>query len=103
MQLVRQRAMDVLAVENVQTRETGARMTGDKIKRLSVGAVDELGYEPEVAMGIRANVAVINALNAQILGLEKHLAGRVKLTSQYRVLTSAPGIANILATLIMLE
>src|SRR5712664_3426879 len=46
MQLVRQRSMHVLAVENVQARETGARMTGDRIKRLSVQAVDELGYVP---------------------------------------------------------
>src|SRR5947207_2493310 len=36
MQLVRQRSMHVLAVENVQARETGTRMTGDKVKRLSV-------------------------------------------------------------------
>ena len=56
MQLVRQRTMHVLAVENVQARETGSRMTGDKVKRLSVRAVKDLGYAPEVAMGIEANV-----------------------------------------------
>src|SRR5438105_12224432 len=54
-------------------------------------------------MGIGANVAVINTLNEQIHAIEKHLAERVKLTPQYRVLTTAPGIAKILATVIMLE
>jgi transposase len=103
MQLVRQRSMHVLAVENVQARETGSRMTGDRIKRLSVNAVSELGYEPEVAIGISANVAVINALNEQIRALEKHLAQRVRLAPQYQVLTTAPGIAKTLATVIMLE
>lgn len=103
MQLVRQRSMHVLAVENVQARETGSRMTGDKVKRLTVSAVDQLGYQAEVAMGISANVAVINALNAQIRKLEKYLTERVKLTPQYQLLTSAPGIANTLATVIMLE
>jgi len=103
MQLVRQRSMHVLAVENVQARETGARMTGDRIKRLSVQAVDELGYVPEVAMGIKANVAVIGALNEEIRKLEKHLAQQVRLTPQYTVLATAPGIAKILATVIMLE
>lgn len=103
MQLVRQRSMHVLAVENVQARETGTRMTGDKVKRLNVQAVNELGYLPEVAMGIEANVAVIGELNAQIRKLEKHLAARVRLSSSYQVLTTAPGIANTLATAIMLE
>jgi transposase len=103
MQLVRQRSMHVLAVENVQARETGTRMTGDRVKRLSVQAVHDLGYAPEVAMGIAANVAVIGELNAQIRRLEKHLAQRVRLTPQYQVLTTAPGIANTLATVIMLE
>ena len=103
MQLVRQRSMHILAVENVQARETGARMTGDRIKRLDVLAVEGLGYRPEVAMGIGANVAVIGTLNAQIRRLETHLRQHVRLTPQYQVLTSAPGIANTLATVIMLE
>ncbi len=103
MQLVRQRSMHVLAVENVQARETGSRMTGNRIKRLNAEAVEQLGYQPEVAMGIEANVAVIGALNEQIRKLEKHLTHRVRLTPQYQVLTSAPGIANTLATVIMLE
>ena len=46
---------------------------------------------------------MINALNEQIRKLEKQLAKRVKLTPQYKVLTTAPGIGNTLATVIMLE
>ncbi|HKQ88134.1 MAG TPA: IS110 family transposase [Candidatus Acidoferrales bacterium] len=103
MQLVRQRSMHVLAVENVQARETGSRMTGDKIKRLSVQAVNELGYDAEVARNIAANVAVIGALNQQIAQLEKYLLEQVGLTAQYNVLTSAPGVGKVLATVIMLE
>jgi transposase len=68
-----------------------------------VQAVKALGYAPEVAMGIEANVTVIAALNAQIRKLEKHLAQRVGLTPGYKVLTTAPGIARVLATTIMLE
>ena len=95
--------MHVLAVENVQARESGRRMSADKVKRLTLGAVGELGYPPEVTLGIGANVAVIGELNEQIRKLEKHLAERVGLTPQYRRLTTAPGIAKILATVIMLE
>jgi hypothetical protein len=39
LQLVRHRTMHVLAVENVQARETGARMSGDRVKRLSTQQV----------------------------------------------------------------
>jgi transposase len=102
-QLVKHRSMHVLAVENVQARETGARMRSYHIKQLSARGVDALGYAPDVAIGIAANVAVIGKLNEQIRRLEKHLAERVRLTPQYSLLTSAPGIAKILATVIMLE
>ena len=103
LQLVQQRSRNVLAVENVQARERGAHMKGHHIKRLNLRAVKALGYEPDVARNIGSNVAVIGTLNEQIAKLEKYLLEHVRLTSQYSVLTSAPGIAKILATLIMLE
>lgn len=103
MQLVRQRSMHVLAVENVQARETGTRMTGDAIKRLKQSAIEGFGYAPEVTLSIGTNVAVIGELNAQIHKLEKYLAERVHLAPQYAALTTAPGIAKTLATVIMLE
>jgi transposase len=103
MQLVRHRSMHVLAIENVQARETGSRMTSNRIKRLDVQAVAALGYAPEVGLSVEANLAVIHALNEQISKLEKYVGQRVRLTPQYKILTSAPGIANILATTIMLE
>jgi transposase len=57
----------------------------------------------EVGLSVEANLAVIHALNEQISKLEKYVGQRVRLTPQYKILTSAPGIANILATTIMLE
>jgi transposase len=59
LQLVRHRTMHVLAVENVQARETGARMTGDRVKRLSAQQVQALGFGEDVTLGLQANVAVI--------------------------------------------
>lgn len=103
MQLVRQRTMHVLAVENVQARETGARMTGDKVKRLSVQAVERLGLAQDVSLGIQANVAVLGTLNEQIAKIEKHLLERVRARPEYALLNTAPGIGQILSTTIMLE
>jgi transposase len=103
MQLVKHRSMHVLAVENVQARETGTRMTGDRVKRLRLHEIEAFGLLPEVAMSIEANVAVIGTLNAQIAKLERHLVQRVRLTPEYSVLSTAPGIGRILSTVIMLE
>ena len=103
MQLVKQRSMHVLAVENVQARETGARMTGDRIKRLSSQGVADLGLMPEVALGVQANMSVIGTLNEEISKLERYMAERVRLSPQYALLSSAPGIGRILASVIMLE
>jgi transposase len=103
MQLVRQRTMNVLAVENVMARETGTRLLANEVKRLGIEDVEALGLEPEVARGVQANAAVLQALGREIAGLEKHLYERVRLRPEFALLTSAPGIGRVLATVIMLE
>jgi len=103
MQLVRHRTMQVLAVENVMARQTGARMTAYQVKTLHCQQVEGLGFAPDVARGVRANVAVIETLNREIAALEKWLHERVELRLQYAVLMTTPGIARTLATVIMLE
>jgi transposase len=103
MQLVRQRTMHVLAVENVQARQTGARMTADRIKRLSVEELQAFGLPELVTLGLQANVAVIGALNAEIGKLEKRLAECLRPRSEYALLSTAPGIGRILGPVILLE
>jgi transposase len=103
MQLVRSRTVQVLAVENVQARETGTRMTGQQVKRLDARMVEELGLLPEVALGMQANVAVIATLNAEISRIEKHLVQCLRGRADYEVLTTAPGIGHTLTPVILLE
>lgn len=103
MQLVRHRTMHVLAVENVQARETGARMTGDRVKRLDARKVKALGLPEDVAVGMQANVAVIGTLNEEIAKLEKHLLERLEPRPEYALLGTAPGIGRILGPIILLE
>ena len=103
LQLVRHRTMHVLAVENVQARQTGARMTGDRVKRLSAQEVQALGLPEDVTLGLQANVAVIGTLNEEIAKLEKHLLERLKPQPEYALLSTAPGIGRILGPIILLE
>jgi transposase len=103
LQLVRHRTMHVLAVENVQARETGARMTGDKVKRLSARCVELFGLPEDVTRGMQANVAVIRTLNEEIAKLERHLTARLRPRPEHALLSTAPGIGPILAPIILLE
>jgi len=102
-QLVRSRTAHLLAVAIGFARETGGRMSGNVIKRLEVAALSEFGLGEDVTYSLAANVAVIKALNAEIDKLEARLRQRVRLRPQFRVLISAPGIGEVLATIIMLE
>ena len=103
MQLVRSSTTHVLAVENIMARQLGARMTSNETKRLTVDAVDKLPLAADVRLAIKANVAVIAALRAQIELLEMRLKERVKPRPEYGLLTSVPGIGQALATVIFLE
>ena len=62
MQLVRSRTAHILAVENVMARHNGARISSNQVKRLTTELVDEMPLPPDVALAVKANVAVITAL-----------------------------------------
>jgi transposase len=95
--------MHVLAVENVQARQTGARMTADRIKRLSVQELEACGLPELVTLGLQANLAVIGALNEEIAKIEKRLAQCLRPRPEYALLSTAPGIGRILGPTILLE
>ncbi|MGH8517307.1 MAG: IS110 family transposase [Panacagrimonas sp.] len=103
LQLVRHRTMHVLAVENVQARETGARMKGRQVQRLSERCVELFGLTEDVTLGLKANVAVIGALNEQIAKLERHLLKRLRPRPEHALLATAPGVGRILGPIILLE
>jgi transposase len=103
MQLVRSRTAQVLSVENMLSRQTGAGMRSRAVQRLTAQAVEGFGFNPEVEQAMCANVAVIKTLNREIDKLEQRLHQCVRLRPEFRLLTSVPGIGQTLATLIMLE
>jgi transposase len=103
MQLVHSCTAHVLAVENIMTRQLGRRMTSNQIKRLTNDTIDNLPLVADVGLAIKANVAVIATLQAQIEMLEIRLQKCIKSQPQYRLLTSVPGIGQTLATVIFLE
>jgi hypothetical protein len=72
MQLVRSRTAQILSVENMLSRQTGAGMRSRAVQRLTAQAVEGFGFNPEVEQSMCANVAVIKTLNREIDKLEHH-------------------------------
>src|SRR5271167_4273308 len=103
MQLVRYRTAQILSIENILIRQTGSRMKGEAVKRLTAEQVDEFGFAPDVALAVEANRAGSQALGQQIEALERRLKERVRLRPEYHLLKTVPGIGETLATTIMLE
>ena len=103
LQLVRTCTAQVLAVETIVARQTGAGISANVVKRLEAETVPALGLPEEVSLAVAANVAVIQTLNTEIDKLEARLRQRVRLRSEFKVLTTAPGIGEVLGTTVMLE
>jgi len=103
LQLVRCRTAQVLAVENLFARNTGARPSSNVVKRFAPEDIERSGFDPDVTLAIQANVGVIRTLNQEIERLERRLQERVTLHPEFALLKSAPGIGETLATTIMLE
>lgn len=103
MQLVRSRTSHILAVENITARQHGTRLSANQVKQMNAEAVYRMPLPADVALALKANVAVIAALDAQIDVLERRLQERVGPRPEYALLTSVPGIGRTLATTIVLE
>ena len=103
LQLVRTRNAQVVSVESNLARQTGARLTSNVVKRMTLVEAAALGLPEDVTSAMAANVAVIQTLNAEIARLEARLRKRLRLRREYRVLITVPGIGEVLATIIMLE
>jgi len=103
LQLVRTRNAQVVSVESNLARQTGARLTSNVVKRMTLVEAAALGLPEDVTSAMAANVAMIQTLNAEIARLEARLRKRLRLRREYRVLITVPGIGEVLATIIMLE
>ena len=103
MQLTRSRTQHILAVENIVAREKALSIKSNDVKRLTVEKVLSLGLRTDVDLAVQTNVAVIQTLNTQIELLETRLQERIRPCPEYALLTSVPGIGQILATIILLE
>jgi transposase len=102
-QMVRQRTMNLLSIQNLFSRNTGGSMNANRVKRLDSKEVESLFPNTDLALAIKANLAMLQCADEQIELLEKPVIERVKLKPEFNLLKTVPGIGHILALTIMLE
>ena len=102
-QMVRQRTANLLSIQNLITRNTGSAMNSNRIKTLEPQQVDELLADGDLALAVKANVAMVQCANGQIEILERTVGDRIKLRPEFCFLKTVPGIGQTLALTIMLE
>ncbi len=102
-QMVRQRTMNLLSTQNLFSRNTGGSMSANRVKRLDSKEIDELVPNADLALAIKANLAMLQCADGQIDLLEKTIVGRVKLKPEFELLKTTPGIGHTLSLAIMLE
>ena len=102
-QLVGQRTANILSIQNLFSRNTGARLSGNLVKKLTREQLEQRFEDPNLLMAIDSNRVVAGALDEQIQQIEKTVVVQSKLDQRYRYLLSIDGIGKILAMTIMLE
>jgi transposase len=102
-QLVRQRTANLLSLHNLFARQTGARLSANRVKRLSEEELGELLPEPSIALAGTSNLAVMRCLDEQIEVLERRVLELTRGQPMYQSLLTVCGIGRVLALTITLE
>lgn len=103
MQLVQQRTIQVVSIETCLAQQTGGRISCNDVKQLTNAQVDGMLLGMAESMAIKANLAVLQALQIQIDGIEKALSQHCRRDPGYNLLKPVSGIGPILAAVILLE
>jgi transposase len=102
-QLVHQKTANLLSIQNLYSRNTGASLSANRIKQLSPEEVERIFTAGDVALAVKANLSVMRCLETEISTVERVVKERVKLKPAFRYLLTVSGIGPILALTIMLE
>jgi transposase len=103
LQLVQQRTLHLLSVQSNLTRQLGVNISGDKIKQWLKSSLPEFPLEPTIRIALQANLAIMQALDQQIVAIEKTIKTQLKLSEPLQHLQSVIGIGDILGFTILLE
>jgi transposase len=101
--LVRQHTANVLSVQNIMARNTGARFSVKRIHELTKQELQSMLAEEPQVLAVTSSLAVLDGLQHQIKTLEQTVHKRLHHTPPYDQLLTVAGIGTILAQTIALE
>ena len=101
--LVRQHTANVLSVQNIMARNTGARFSVKRIQELTKQELQSVLTEEPQVLAVTSSLAVLDCLKHQIKTLEQTVHKRLHHTPSYEQLLTVAGIGPILAQTIALE
>src|ERR687885_1064841 len=101
--LVRQHTANVLSVQNIMARNTGARFSVKRMQALTQQDLTTLLAEEAQVLAVTSSLVVLDCLRQQIKTLEKTIHTGLHHTPAYEQLLTVAGIGTILAQTIRLE
>src|SRR5262250_3596795 len=101
--LVRQHTANVLSVQNIMARNTGARFSVKRIYALTKQELQSMLAEEPQVLAVTSSLVVLDCLRQQIKMLEQSVHKRLHHTPSYEQLLTVQGIGPILAQTITLE
>ena len=102
-QLVQQRTLNILSLQTLIERNTSIRLSGDKIKKLSVDDLKKNFSDETIFIAAQSNLLIMQSIDEQVQVAEKKVLSLAKLKDVYKKLLTVDGIGKILALTIMLE
>jgi transposase len=101
--VVRQHTANVLSVQNILARNTGARVSGKRMQELTKQELTTLLADETQVLAVTSSLVVLDGLRHQIKTLEKSVHKHLHHTPSYEQLLTVQGIGTILAHTITLE
>jgi transposase len=101
--LVRQHTANVLSVQNIMARNTGARFSVKRIHELTKPELTTWLADETQVLAVTSSLVVLDCLRQQIKTLEQTVHKRLNHTPAYEQLLTVQGIGTILAQTITLE
>jgi transposase len=102
-QLVRQRTVHILSIENLVARNSGHLINGNQVKRLTDEELMRIEPDSGRRLAVQTNLAVMAALDEQIDRIEAAITTQMRGREELQSLKSVPGIGPVLALTIALE
>jgi len=101
--VVRQHTANVLSVQNIMARNTGARFSGKQMQELTKQELTTVLADETQVLAVTSSLVVLDCLRHQINMLEQTVHKHLHHTPSYGQLLTVPGIGPILAQTITLE